>query len=95
MGAVKLIIEVDMADPAAVSIGGHLAGGRVTAIRLVEKALVSASQVAQQYGVSTETARRRLAAFNQGTNGKFLFDPAIAAAEFEADTPKRGRPRKA
>lgn len=48
MGAVKLIIEIDMADPAAVSIGGHLAGGRVTAIRLVEKALVSASQVAQQ-----------------------------------------------
>lgn len=57
MGAFKLIIEVDMADPAAVSIGGHLAGGRVTAIRLVEKSLVSAAQVAQQYGVSVETAR--------------------------------------
>ena len=39
MGAVKSIIEVDMSGPAAVSIGGHSAGGRVTAIRLVEKSL--------------------------------------------------------
>lgn len=93
MGAAKLLIEIESADPRAVHVGGVLAGGKISAIRIVHQELISASDIAERYSVSATTVRRRLAQHNQGTHGKFLYDPAIADAEFKNEPKKRGRPR--
>jgi prolipoprotein diacylglyceryltransferase len=44
-------------------------------------------------GISTATVRRKLAAINQGSEGKFLYDPVAALQLLKDSKTKRGRKR--
>ena len=54
--------------------------------------LVSASQLAEIYNISTTTIREHLVSINQGTQGKALYNPHLAHNLLTTKN-KRGRPR--
>lgn len=53
-------------------------GGIVKELKEVDIKLVSASQLAEKYNMSTTTIRDRLVSINQGTKGKALYNPRLA-----------------
>ena len=57
--------------------------------------LVSASELAQQYGISVDVVRDRCVEINKGTRGKCLYDPEQANLILTVrPVVKRGRNRK-
>lgn len=78
MGAFKCVVVLDCDSPPKILVGQRLGGGIVKEIKEVQTELLSASQLAEKYSVSTDTVHRKLSGFSQGTRGKFLFDSKIA-----------------
>ncbi len=83
-------------DELQLFIGAVLEGGaKVVEIKDVSPKLVSASELAQQYGVSVDVVRDRCCEINKGTRGKCLYDPEQANLILTAKpVTKRGRARK-
>lgn len=73
-----ITVEADRAPE--ILLGQKLFGGKVTALNLGKRELVSASELAEKYGLSNTTVRTKLATINQGTCGKHLYDPELADA---------------
>ena len=54
---------------------------------------MKANEFFKKVGISTATVRRKLAAINQGSEGKFLYDPVVALQLLKDSKTKRGRKR--
>lgn len=79
MGAFKCIIIVEGPTPPQFMLGDDIGGGVIiTEMRKMDQELLSASQLAEKYNTSVQTVRRKLAQFNQGSNGKFLYNIKVA-----------------
>lgn len=92
MGAYSLTLESD--EPLQISVGQKIHGATVKELKALDQKLVSASDLAEKYSVSVDTIRRKLASINQGTSGKFLYNPVLADTLFkESSKTKRGRKR--
>ena len=89
MGVLKYTITIESDTPPQVMLGQNIGGGIVKELKEVEAELLSASQLAQKYNLSVDTIRRKLQEFNQGTAGKYLYNPKIADGILSAKT-KRG-----
>ena len=92
MGALKYTITVESDTPPQILLGQNLGGAIVTKLEQIEEELASASQLAATYNLSVDTIRDRLVAINQGTSGKFLYNPRLAH-ELLTKKAKKGRPR--
>ncbi|MEG0344649.1 MAG: hypothetical protein RR633_20885 [Acinetobacter sp.] len=76
-------------------VGSEVGGAKIISIKDVSPKLVSASELAQQYGISVDVVRDRCAEINKGTRGKCLYDPEQANLILTArPVAKRGRQRK-
>jgi hypothetical protein len=76
-------------------VGSEVGGAKIVSIKDVSPKLVSASELAQQYGISVDAVRDRCAEINKGTRGKCLYDPEQANLILTArPVAKRGRSRK-
>ena len=93
MGAFKYTITVESDTPPQILIGQNLGGATVVGMRQEKVELVSAAEIAQQQGISAATVRRKLAAINQGTEGKFLYNPIAALQMLKDSKTTRGRKR--
>ena len=78
MGAFKYTITVESDTPTQIMLGQNICGAIVKELKEVDAGLVTASQLAKTYNLSVQTVRRKLAGFNQGTHGKFLYSAKIA-----------------
>lgn len=75
--------------------GSEVGGAKIVSIKDMSPKLVSASELAQQYGSSVDAVRDRCAEINKGTKGKCLYDPEQANLILTSrPVAKRGRSRK-
>lgn len=94
MGALKYTITVESDKPPAIMLGQDIGGGIVKELKEVEVELVSAKDLANTYGVSVDTVRRKCDSINQGGVGKYLYNPKLADALLKANgKSSRGRKR--
>lgn len=93
MGALKYTITVESDAAPQILIGQNLGGATVVGMRQEKVELVSAAEIAQQQGISAATVRRKLASINQGTEGKFLYNPIAALQMLKDSKTTRGRKR--
>lgn len=76
-------------------VGSDLGGAKIVSIKDVSPKLVSAADLAQQFGISVDAVRDRCAEINKGTRGKCLYDPEQADLILSAKpVSKRGRKRE-
>lgn len=59
-------------------LGAQIGGAKVVAIQDISPKLISAADLAQQYGISVNVVRDRCCEINKGTRGKCLYDPEQA-----------------
>ena len=93
MNAFQYVITVESDTPPQILLGQELGGAIVTKLEKAKKELVSAAQLAAIYSLSVNTIRFRLITINQGTGGKFLYNPEAAHQLLTAKELKRGRKR--
>lgn len=95
MGAFKYVITIDADSPPPILLGSSLAGGTVTELKMEKQGLVGAAYLADKFGLSVETIRRKLAHINKGDGNKSLYDPVAAQEALQqSDRSKRGTRRK-
>ena len=92
MGVLKYIITVESDTPPQVVLGQNIGGGIVKELKEIDVELVTAAQLAKAYNLSVNTVRDKLADINQGTKGKFLYNPNHAHTLLTQKI-RRGRPR--
>ena len=92
MGILKYAIIIEADTPPHILLGQNLGGGIVKELKEIASELLSASQLAEKYNMSTTTIRDRLVSINQGTKGKALYNPRLAR-DLLTTKNKRGRPR--
>ena len=81
MGALKYIITVESDTPPQVMLGQNVFGGEVVGLEMEKiPTLVSVAWLVEKYGMAKTTIIKRLDGFNQGSNGKFLYDSKTAMA---------------
>lgn len=90
----EYVITLEADRPPEILLDQTLFGGKVTALNLGKKKLVSASELALKYGLSATTVREKLSAINQGTSGKHLYDPDLADELLKTKKRTRGRYRE-
>ena len=93
MGALKYTITVESDAPPQIFLGTVIGGATVTEMKQEKLELVSAAEIAKSHNLSVDTVRRRLALINQGTGGKFLYDPIKASQMLKDTKHKPGRKR--
>ena len=93
MGLLKFTITVEADVAPKIFLGSDIGGAIVVGMQQEKVELVSAADIAQRNGLSVATVRRRLSAINQGTEGKFLYDPVKASQLLKENKSKRGRKR--
>ncbi len=91
MGVQKYTVTLEADTPSQIFLGQIISGGVVKELKEVEMKLVSASQLAEIYNISTTTIRERLVSINQGTQGKALYNPNLAHGLLT--TKNKSRPR--
>nr|WP_290446740.1 hypothetical protein [Acinetobacter pseudolwoffii] len=65
--------------PPTVLLGQNLFGGRVTALKIEDvPKLVSVAWLVERYGLSKTTIIKKLEGYNQGTDGKHLYETKVA-----------------
>ncbi|MBJ9903644.1 HTH domain-containing protein [Acinetobacter bereziniae] len=89
----EYVITLEADRPPEILLGQNIFGGKVTALNLSKKKLVSASELAQKYGLSATTVREKLNSINQGTSGKHLYDPDLADVLLKTTKRRRSRTR--
>ncbi|KAA8735552.1 HTH domain-containing protein [Acinetobacter qingfengensis] len=86
------VLESD--TPPQILLGQNIGGAVVTELKQKKQELVSAAYLAGIYSISTDTVRRKLESINQGSDGKCLYNPVLAATILkQGDKNKRGRKR--
>ena len=93
MGAIKYTITVESDTPPQITLGQNIGGGKVVKMQQEDVALVTAAHLALKYSLSVNTVRNRLISINQGTDGKHLYDPALAHTLLTTKSERRGRKR--
>lgn len=78
MSAGTYLITVKSNEPPKIFLGDKIGGAEVVEMKRSEDDLMSSSQLALKYNVSVQTVRRKLSEYNQGSDGKFLYNPLIA-----------------
>ncbi|MFT4021837.1 MAG: DNA-binding protein [Acinetobacter sp.] len=91
--AYSYIAVIESDKPLDLRIGQAVSGGQIKELKIADVELVSASQLAAKYNLSTDTIRARLASINQGTTGKALYNPRRAHELLTQKESKKGRPR--
>lgn len=88
-------ITIEAEQPPELLVGQRICkDAKITAIKLEKPRMVSASELSEKYGISTDTIRKKLASINKGTSGKHIYDPEQASLLLaSAPTKRRGRPR--
>ncbi len=82
-------------DAPEVFVGSSLGGARIISIEDISPKLISAAELAKQYGISVDAVRDRCSEINRGTSGKCLYDPKQANIILTLKpVAKRGRARK-
>lgn len=75
----KYVIELESNTPPTVLLGQNLFGGRVTALKIEDvPKLVSVAWLVERYGLSKTTIIKKLEGYNQGTDGKHLYETKVA-----------------
>lgn len=92
MGVFKYNITVESDTPLRLMLGEDIGGAVVKELREIDVGLVTAAHLAKKYKFSVPTIREKLASINQGSEGKFLYDPKAAHTLLTKKTTK-GRPR--
>ena len=72
IGAFKYTITVESDTPPQILLGQNLGGATVVGMRQEKVELVSAAEIAQQYGISAATVRKKLAAINRYRRQVFM-----------------------
>lgn len=75
-------------------LGQKLLGGKVIALNISKRSLVTVNDLMKKYGYSRPTIIEKLEKINQGTPGKHLYDPDQADELLNNPEKKRGRPRQ-
>lgn len=92
MGTFQITVH---GDAPQLFVGSDLGGAKIVSIKDVSPKIVSAADLAQQYGISVDAVRDRCAEINKGTRGKCLYDPEQARLILMArPVAKRGRKRE-
>ncbi|WP_374663854.1 DNA-binding protein [Acinetobacter sp.] len=78
MGAFKYTITIEADAPPKITLGENIGGGIVKEMKVLDAELLSSEQLAAKYNISSQTVRRKLAAHNQGLQGKHLYNVVIA-----------------
>ncbi|RKG31458.1 hypothetical protein [Acinetobacter tianfuensis] len=92
MGTFQITVH---GDAPQLFVGSDLGGAKIVSIKDVSPKLVSAADLAKQFGISVDAVRDRCAEINKGTRGKCLYDPEQANLILIArPVAKRGRARK-
>ncbi|MFN4317165.1 DNA-binding protein [Acinetobacter parvus] len=91
MPEITITLQVDSAPQLV--LGQSIFGGIITALKLEKRKLVSVAELVAKYGYSDETIRTKCAAINQGSNGKFMYDPDEADAILKNTKRRRGAKR--
>lgn len=89
----KYIITVESDKPPLIMVGQNIGGSIVKELKEVTQELMTASQLAALYNLSARTIRDKLVSINQGTVGKFLYNPRLAHDILTNQKSKKGRPR--
>ena len=90
----EIIITLQVDSAPQLVLGQSIFGGIITALKLEKPKLVSVAELVAKYGYSDETIRTKCAAINQGSNGKFMYDPDAADAILKNSKRRRGMKRK-
>lgn len=90
----EIIITLEVDSAPQLVLGQSIFGGIITALKLEKRKLVSVAELVAKYGYSDETIRTKCAAINQGSNGKFMYDPDEADAILKNTKVRRGPKRK-
>ncbi|MDV2439695.1 hypothetical protein QR665_09455 [Acinetobacter gerneri] len=95
MGALKYIITVESDTPPKVMLGQSIFGGEVVGLTMEKiPTLVSVAWLVEKYGMTKATIIKRLDGFNQGSDGKFMYDSKTAIAILsQSPKSKRGAKR--
>lgn len=78
MGVLKCVITIECEKPPQVLLGENIFGGIVKEMKVLDAELLSSEQLAEKYNISSQTVRRKLAAYNQGLQGRHLYNVVIA-----------------
>ena len=80
MGALsKYIITVESNVPPQLTLGQSVFGGKVTGLEMEKvPTLVPVSWLVERYGLAKTTIIKKLEGYNQGTDGKHLYDSKTA-----------------
>jgi hypothetical protein len=79
MGVLKFTITVESNVPPQLTLGQSVFGGKITALEMEKiPTLVSVSWLVEKYGMAKTTIIKKLEGYNQGTDGKHLYDSKTA-----------------
>ena len=79
MGVLKYKVTFESDVPPQIMLGQTLFGGKVVGLEMEKvPTLVSVSWLVEKYGFAKTTIIKKLEGYNQGTNGKHLYDSKIA-----------------
>ena len=79
MGALKYTITLESDTPPQLMLGQSVFGGKVTALEMEKiPTLVSVTWLVEKYGLTKTTIIKKLEGYNQGTDGKHLYDSKTA-----------------
>ena len=79
MGLLKYTITLESNVPPQLMLGQNVFGGKVTGLEMEKiPTLVSVSWLVEKYSLTKTTIIKRLEGYNQGTEGKHLYDSKTA-----------------
>jgi len=79
MGALKYTITVESDVPPQLMLGQSVFGGKVTGLEMEKiPSLVPVSWLVERYNFTKTTIIKKLEGYNQGTDGKHLYDSKTA-----------------
>jgi hypothetical protein len=79
MGALKYTITVEADVEPQLYLGQNIFGGKIVQLKMEElPALVPVSWLVEKYGFTKTTIIKKLEGYNQGTDGKHLYETKTA-----------------
>lgn len=88
----KYTVILESETPPKLMLGERVGGALVISLTTNERKLATASELAEKFNISAKTVREKLTSINEGTAGKFLYNPAKAAELLKIQV-KKGRKR--
>lgn len=79
MGALKYTITVEADVEPQLYLGQSIFGGKIVQLKMEDlPALVPVSWLVERYGLTKTTIIKKLEGYNQGTEGKHLYETKVA-----------------